>query len=104
AAAVAGALLVGAAGCIPALAAKNLGPLPNPFIALACVGGSVAVLAGVRRRLEGERSTMRRWALTDPLTGAVNRRGLSERIEYEVARHARQRHSFAVVMIDLDGF
>jgi diguanylate cyclase (GGDEF)-like protein len=58
----------------------------------------------VRSRLEGERSAMRRWALTDPLTGAANRRGLSERIEYEVTRHARQKHRFAVVMIDLDGF
>jgi diguanylate cyclase (GGDEF)-like protein len=47
---------------------------------------------------------MRRWALTDPLTGAANRRGLGERIEYEVTRHARQKHRFAIVMIDLDGF
>jgi diguanylate cyclase (GGDEF)-like protein len=47
---------------------------------------------------------MRRWALTDPLTGVANRRGLGERIEYEVPRHARQKHRFAVVMIDLDGF
>jgi diguanylate cyclase (GGDEF)-like protein len=71
---------------------------------LAVVGGALAVLAAVRSRLEGERSAMRRWALTDPLTGAANRRGLSERIEYEVTRHARQKHRFAIVMIDLDGF
>jgi diguanylate cyclase (GGDEF)-like protein len=61
-------------------------------------------MAAVRKRLQSERAAMRRWALTDPLTGAVNRRGLAERIDYEVARHARQRHRFAVVMIDLDGF
>jgi diguanylate cyclase (GGDEF)-like protein len=98
------ALLVALAGCVPALAGKGLGPLPHPLLAVAVLGGSVAVMVAVRKRLEGERTAMRRWALTDPLTGAVNRRGLAERIEYEIARHARQRHRFAVVMIDLDGF
>jgi diguanylate cyclase (GGDEF)-like protein len=92
------------AACVPALASKSLGPLPSPLLVSAVLGGSVAVMAAVRRRLEGERSAMRRWALTDPLTGAVNRRGLAERIDYEVSRHARQKHRFAVVMIDLDGF
>jgi diguanylate cyclase (GGDEF)-like protein len=47
---------------------------------------------------------MRRWALTDPLTGAANRRGLGERVEYEVARHSRSNRRFTVVVIDLDGF
>jgi diguanylate cyclase (GGDEF)-like protein len=100
----AGGALVAFSACAPALAAPGLGPLPDPLLAVAVVGGSVAVLAAVKARLEGERSAMRRWALTDPLTGAFNRRGLSERIDYEVTRHARQRHRFAVVMIDLDGF
>jgi diguanylate cyclase (GGDEF)-like protein len=100
----AAALLVVLAACVPALLSKGLGPLPHPLLVATVVGGSVAVMAAVRKRLEGERATMRRFALTDPLTGAVNRRGLAERIDYEVARHARQRHRFAVVMIDLDGF
>jgi diguanylate cyclase (GGDEF)-like protein len=99
-----GASLIALAACAPALASKAFGPLPHPALAVAVVGGSVAVVAAVRKRLAGERAAMRRWALTDPLTGAVNRRGLAERIDYEVARHARQRHRFAVVMIDLDGF
>jgi diguanylate cyclase (GGDEF)-like protein len=100
----AGSALVVLAGCVPAFASKRLGPLPSPFLAAAVIGGSVVVMAAVRRRIEGERSAMRRWALTDPLTGAVNRRGLAERIDYEVSRHARQKHRFVVVMIDLDGF
>ena len=100
----AGALLVAGAACAPALVSHKLGPLPDPLLAIAVLGGSVAVMAAVRSRLAGERAAMRRWALTDPLTGAVNRRGLAERIDYEVARHARQRHRFAVVVIDLDGF
>ena len=99
-----GAVLVTLAGFAPALASKGLGPLPNPLLAAVVVGGSLGVMTAVRRRLESERSAMRRWALTDPLTGAMNRRGLAERIDYEVSRHARQKHRFVVVMIDLDGF
>jgi diguanylate cyclase (GGDEF)-like protein len=64
----------------------------------------VAVVVAVRARLEREREAMRRSALTDALTGAANRRGLGERIEYEVTRHAREGRRFAIVMIDLDGF
>jgi diguanylate cyclase (GGDEF)-like protein len=104
AAAVVGAAAVALAGAAPALASPGFGPLPSAPLIVAVVGASVAVLLAVRVRLEGERSAMRRWALSDPLTGAANRRGLGERIEYEVARHARQRHHFAVVAIDLDGF
>jgi diguanylate cyclase (GGDEF)-like protein len=99
-----GAGLVVLAACVPAALSPDLGPLPGAPLVLAVAGGSVAVLLAVRARLEGERSAMRRWALTDPLTGAANRRGLGERIEYEVLRHARQKHRFAIVMIDLDGF
>src|SRR3954471_3064305 len=99
-----GAAAVVLAACLPALLSSPLGPLPSAPLVLAVVGGSVAVLAAVRARLASEHSAMRRWALTDPLTGVANRRGLGERIEYEVARHARQKHRFAVVMIDLDGF
>ena len=103
-AAVGGAAFVVLAACTPAFFGPELGPGPNPLLAAVVVSASIAVMASVRVRFEGEQSTMRRWALTDPLTGAFNRRGLSERIDYEVSRHARQRHRFAVVMIDLDGF
>jgi diguanylate cyclase (GGDEF)-like protein len=43
-------------------------------------------------------------ALSDPLTGVANRRLLMARAEYEIARHSRDDRSFAVVMLDLDGF
>jgi diguanylate cyclase (GGDEF)-like protein len=42
--------------------------------------------------------------MKDPLTGAANRRAFAERLRYEVARHTRQEHEFAVVALDLDGF
>jgi diguanylate cyclase (GGDEF)-like protein len=102
-AAMAAAVVVVAA-CVPAAVEPGIAPLPSPILVIAVVGCSVAVMLAVRARLEGERSAMRHWALTDPLTGAANRRGLGERIEYEVARHARAGRHFAVVAIDLDGF
>src|SRR3954462_3031762 len=71
----AGAAVVVFGACVPVMASPGLGPLPSAPLVLAVVGGSVGVLAAVRRRLEGERSAMRRWALTDPLTGVANRRG-----------------------------
>ena len=102
--AIAGSALVVLAASVPALVLHGFGPQPPAALVIAVVGGSVGVLGATRVRLEGEREAMRRSALTDALTGAANRRGLGERLEYEVARHARQSRKFAIVMIDLDGF
>jgi diguanylate cyclase (GGDEF)-like protein len=95
------AAVVAAAG-VPALIDHR--PLPPAALAVAVPMLSAAVLVAVRERLERERDALRESALTDPLTGIANRRSLLARIEYEIARHARTRHGFAVVMIDLDGF
>ena len=89
------------AAAAPAIAA---GTLPHPLVAVAVVGASVAVMRGLSARLERERDALRRSSLTDPLTGIANRRALDERLGYEIARHGRQRHEFAVLMLDLDGF
>jgi diguanylate cyclase (GGDEF)-like protein len=102
--AVVGAALAVAAAAAPSFASASLGPRPSLLVALVAVGSSVAILDAVVRRLEGERESYRGAAMSDPLTGLANRRALSERIRYEVARHARQEHSFAVVALDLDGF
>jgi diguanylate cyclase (GGDEF)-like protein len=87
-----------------AAAAPRSAGAPSPLLGLLVAGSSVAVLHGMRMRLEVERESLRRSALRDPLTGLCNRRGLDERIGYEIARHARERRRFAVVAIDLDGF
>lgn len=86
------------------LVSSDRGWLPAPLLVLVIPGASVTVLVAVRERLEREREAMRRFALSDPLTGIANRRSLHARIEYEIARHTRGRSSFAVVMLDLDGF
>ena len=101
---VVGAGVVVAAAAGAALA--RAGPHPLPSIALIALvpAASLAVLLTLRHRLENERDALRASAFSDPLTGAANRRSLLERIEYEIARHARSRRSFALLMLDLDGF
>jgi diguanylate cyclase (GGDEF)-like protein len=78
--------------------------LPSPLLAVLVPAASVAVQISLRERHEREREELRDVALTDPLTGIANRRLLLARAEYEIARHARGAHSFALVMLDLDGF
>lgn len=87
-----------------ALAGAGVPASPSPLLTLAVTGAGAAVLHGLRARLEAEREALRGFALRDPLTGLCNRRGLGERIAYEVARHAREQRRFAVLAIDLDGF
>ena len=45
-----------------------------------------------------------RQAYSDTLTGLPNRRALDERLEEEVQSARRNNYSFAVIMMDLDGF
>ncbi len=45
-----------------------------------------------------------RQAYSDTLTGLPNRRALDERLEEEVLAARRNHYSFAVIMMDLDGF
>ena len=102
--AAAAAAVVALAAAVPALVAESLGPLPSPLLAAVVIAGSVAIVRRVRTRLEAQLAHTASSALTDPLTGVANRRALLERVEYEVARHARTGHQFAIVALDLDGF
>jgi diguanylate cyclase (GGDEF)-like protein len=45
-----------------------------------------------------------RQAYSDTLTGLPNRRALDERLEEEIQAARRNNYSFAVIMMDLDGF
>jgi diguanylate cyclase (GGDEF)-like protein len=90
--------------CAALFPAVALGSAPNLLAAAAVVGASVAVVNAMRTRLEGERDALRHSSLTDPLTRLANRRALDERLDYEIARHTRQRREFTVLVLDLDGF
>jgi diguanylate cyclase (GGDEF)-like protein len=76
-------------------------------VAWLCVALSLACTAALHQRLvalERERNALRRDALSDPVTGVANRRSLLSRADYEITRHRRGGQSFALVMLDLDGF
>jgi diguanylate cyclase (GGDEF)-like protein len=92
-----------AAAALPILA-SDAARGPSPDLAILIPAASVAILLIVRDRVERERNALRTTALTDPLTGLANRRSLLGRIDYEIARHTRSRSTFALVMLDLDGF
>jgi diguanylate cyclase (GGDEF)-like protein len=77
---------------------------PSPVLLAGVAAGSVVVLVATRERLERERDVLRDYALSDPVTGIANRRSLLMRADYEIERHRRARRSFALVMLDLDGF
>jgi diguanylate cyclase (GGDEF)-like protein len=100
---VAQASLAASAVTVAGIVAAGSTAPPLPLILLV-TGGSVAILRIHQERFERERRALRSTAMKDPLTGAANRRAFAERLRYEVARHARQEHDFAVVALDLDGF
>jgi len=98
----AGVVVVASTGA--ALAPAGAHSLPSTALIVLVPAASVAILLNVRARLENERDALRASALSDPLTGVANRRSLLERIDYEIARHARSRRSFTLLMLDLNGF
>jgi len=58
-----------------------------------------AALVDVAQALRREQ----RAAITDSLTGLLNRRGLEDRLEEELARCRRNGHELSLVMLDCDG-
>jgi diguanylate cyclase (GGDEF)-like protein len=91
-------------GVVAASAVAAVGGHEAAWLCVPVSVACVAVLGHRQARLERERDTLRRDALSDPLTGVANRRSLLVRADYEIARHRRARHCFALVMLDLDGF
>lgn len=57
-----------------------------------------------RRRLEEQIAIVSRQSVTDELTGLPNRRALLERLAEEIERGRRHGTTYAVAMIDVDGF
>lgn len=70
-------------------------------ICVVAVGIAALFLA---RRLRASHDELWDLSRRDELTGVGNYRALHERLDEEVARHARYRREFALILIDLDGF
>jgi diguanylate cyclase (GGDEF)-like protein len=104
AAGTAAAITVVGADLIAASSVASTHGRPSVALLVLVAAASVAILLAVRDRVGRERDALRASALTDPLTGAANRRSLLARIDYEISRHDRTRRSFALLMLDLDGF
>ena len=88
-----------------AAAASGTALLVNPFLVLATTWLNLTLASAfclecaayLHIRLE-------RLARTDPLTGALNRSGLADRIGQELARASRTRTPLTVAVLDLDDF
>jgi diguanylate cyclase (GGDEF)-like protein len=65
---------------------------------------ATAVVAYLREGLVAGQRELADLARRDPLTGVGNRRLLSERLRYELARHRRTDRELALLVLDLDGF
>ncbi len=68
---------------------------------ISLVLSTVAILVAWRREIEIQ---LERQALTDPLTGLLNRRGWLKYGDMVVAQARRHHHSVGILMLDLDHF
>jgi diguanylate cyclase (GGDEF)-like protein len=58
----------------------------------------------LERKVQERTDSLQRLTETDPLTGLLNRRGMTERLETEIARQARQGGTIGLLLLDLDHF
>jgi diguanylate cyclase (GGDEF)-like protein len=73
-------------------------------LGLAALGGGVAVRSTRRaQRQAGEVAAVTTAALTDPLTGVLNRRGFTDAAERELDRARRYEHPLALAFVDVRG-
>jgi diguanylate cyclase (GGDEF)-like protein len=73
-------------------------------LVLAATGGVATAVTGRRSREQAARlAAVSAQALTDPLTGVLNRRGFLDAAERELARACRYQRSFALAYVDVRG-
>ena len=71
------------------------------ILTLVVIAGIVTVL---REGLQARQRRLEELTVRDPLTGVGNYRLLTERLDYEIARHRRSGAALSVLVFDLDGF
>jgi len=73
-------------------------------LGLAAIGGGSALRSSRRaHRQAGEVAAVTAAALTDPLTGVLNRRGFTDAAERELDRARRYEHPLALAFVDVRG-
>lgn len=87
---------------------RNGKPIPveihaTPLIKHNQPAGAVIAFTNISERLWIE-ERLRRQATCDPLTGLPNRRTLFDRLAQTIQQSRREQRSFALIMLDLDGF
>lgn len=71
---------------------------------LICAAGLAGFIHLVWRHAEDQGTMLEHLVRRDPLTGVGNRRMLGERLDYELARHARSGLPLTLLVLDLNGF
>jgi diguanylate cyclase (GGDEF)-like protein len=74
------------------------------FVVIVMVLVIAGIVTALREGLQRRQRELEDLAVRDPLTGIGNYRLLSERLDYEIARHRRSGHALTVMLLDLDGF
>lgn len=81
------------------------GDPPQTTFVLGCSLTAAAVICATISRLhQRQRDELARVSRADPLTDCLNRRGLQERLEAELANATRHEQGLALIVIDLNGF
>jgi diguanylate cyclase (GGDEF)-like protein len=97
--------LLSAASALPLFYSSSASDTPARVIVgvllLVVVTGIVTAL---REGLEKRQRELELLAVRDPLTGVGNYRLMTERLDYEIARHVRSGACMTVMLLDLDGF
>jgi diguanylate cyclase (GGDEF)-like protein len=71
---------------------------------LVCLALTGLLCVWQARVTERQREELAELSRTDPLTGCLNRRGFSERLDVEIQRAAREGGEVALIQFDLNGF
>ncbi|HEU4657766.1 MAG TPA: GGDEF domain-containing protein [Capillimicrobium sp.] len=79
-------------------------PAPDIWVFASCLTTAAAMCAWQSRLHGRQRAELARLSRADPLTGCLNRRGLQERLDGELARATRDESPLSLVLIDLDHF
>lgn len=87
---------------LPALVSGEIADLANSFKHMVTVVQQTR--ADLERKVQERTEDLQRLTEIDPLTGLLNRRGMMERFQQEVARQTRQEGKMALLLLDLDHF